>query len=163
MGRALAPGDPTHPNLSLLQKVKLYNGEEVQGFTAENVREMHESAEREGMIGISPRYVQDCIASTLVSDRDFVGPRDLIRSIEEGLEHYSLITNEESRKHFKQLLAYAREEYEEIIKHEVQVAVAADRAAVDRLCGKYIDNVKAYTTREKVIDVQGFERDRTSA
>jgi serine protein kinase len=151
--------DPTHPNLSILQKAKLYNGEEVQGFTAENVREMHESAEREGMFGISPRYVQDRIATALVSEKGCVGPRDVLQALGTGLEHHSLITNEELRKRYAHLLSHAREEYEEVIKHEVQVAVAADSEAVDRLCGKYIDNVKAYTTREKVLDHQGVERD----
>ncbi len=151
--------DPTHPNLSILQKVKLYNGEDVQGFTAENVREMHESALREGMFGISPRYVQDRIATALVSQNPSVGPRDILRALETGLKHHSLITNEDLRKRYGQLLALAREEYEEIIKHEVQVAVAGDQDAVERLCGKYIDNVKAYTTREKVVDMHGTERD----
>ena len=151
--------DPTHPNLTILQKAKLYNGEDVQGFTSENVREMHESAQREGMFGISPRYVQDRIATALVSEKACVGPRDIMEAIEEGLEHHSLITNEDVRKRYAQLLSHAREEYEEMIKHEVQVAVAADREAVDRLCGKYIDNIKAYTTREKLIDAHGTERD----
>jgi len=151
--------DPTHPNLSILQKAKLYSGDEVQGFTSENVREMHESAEREGMFGISPRYVQDRIAAALVSGSPYVGPRHVMAALGEGLEHHSLITNEETRKRYAQLLSHAKEEYEEIIKHEVQVAVAADSDAVDRLCGKYIDNVKAYTTREKLIDHHGHERD----
>src|SRR6185436_15809584 len=131
--------EPTHPNLSVLQKAKLYGGEDVQGFTSENVREMHDGALREGMFGISPRYV--------------------LKKLETGLRHHSLITNEEVRKRYGQLISHAREEYEETIKHEVQVAVAADREAVDRLCAKYIDNVKAYTTREKVIDAAGRERD----
>ncbi len=151
--------DPTHPNLSVLQKAKLYNSEEVPGFTAENVREMREAARREGMFGISPRYVQDRIATALVSDKEYVGPLDVLAALEHGLAHHSLITNEEIRKGYVQLLSHAKEEYEEIIKHEVQIAVAADREAVDRLCGKYIDNVKAYTTREKVIDLSGRERD----
>ncbi len=151
--------DPTHPNLSVLQKAKLYSGEEVQGFTAENVREMRESAQREGMFGISPRYVQDRIAAALVMGKECVGPLDVLRKLETGLRHHSLITNEEIRKRYGQLISHAREEYEEVIKHEVQVAVAADREAVDRLCAKYIDNVKAYTTREKVIDNAGRERD----
>jgi len=151
--------DPTHPNLSLLQKAKLYNGEEVQGFTSENVREMQETAEREGMFGISPRYVQDRIATALVMDKDRIGPLDVLKNLEVGLKHHSLITNEELRKRYGQLISYAREEYEEVIKHEVQVAVAADGDAVDRLCGKYIDNVKAYTTREKVVDASGKQRD----
>jgi serine protein kinase len=43
-----------------------------------------------------------------------------------------------------------REEYEDIVKNEVQRAIAADEEALTRLCGNYIDNVKAYTQREKV-------------
>jgi len=151
--------DPTHPNLSILQKAKLYAGEEVQGFTGENVREMRDGAAREGMFGISPRYVQDSIASALVMGKECVGPLDVLRKLENGLRHHALITNEEVRKRYSQLISHAREEYEETVKHEVQVAVAADREAVDRLCAKYIDNVKAYTTREKVIDAAGRERD----
>jgi serine protein kinase len=151
--------DPTHPNLSVLQKAKLYGGEEVQGFTAENVREMKDAALREGMFGISPRYVQDSIAAALVMGKECVSPLDVLKKLENGLRHHGLITNEEVRKRYGQLISHAREEYEEIIKHEVQVAVAADREAVDRLCAKYIDNVKACTTREKVIDAAGRERD----
>ena len=33
----------------------------------------------------------------------------------------------------------------------MQRAITSDREAIDRLCGKYVDNVKA-TTREKVVD-----------
>ncbi|MES2788714.1 MAG: serine protein kinase, partial [Planctomycetota bacterium] len=36
------------------------------------------------------------------------------------------------------------------VKNEVQRAIAADEEALTRLCGNYIDNVKAYTQREKV-------------
>ena len=151
--------DPTHPNLTVLQKAKLFSGEEVQGFTAENVREMKAASEREGMFGISPRYVQDKIAAAIVRDCETVGPLDVLEALASGLQHHSLISNEEVRKRYQQLMTHAREEYEEIIKHEVQVAVAADSEAVDRLCGKYIDNVKAYTTREKVIDSAGREKD----
>ena len=37
-----------------------------------------------------------------------------------------------------------------IAKNEVQRAIAADEDALKRLCSNYIDNVKAYTQREKV-------------
>ena len=43
-----------------------------------------------------------------------------------------------------------KQEYEEIIKGEVQRAISADDEALARLCGNYIDNVKAYTQRERV-------------
>ena len=47
-------------------------------------------------------------------------------------------------------MGVVRQEYEEIIKGEVQRAISADESALQRLCGNYIDNVKAYTQKEKV-------------
>jgi serine protein kinase len=161
-GRALAPHtleiaalwavmtrleDPTHPNLSLLQKARLYDGREVQGFGPEHVREMQKAAEREGLSGISPRYVQDRIAAALVADKPAVGPLDVLAQLEEGLAHHSLVSNEETRRRYMTLIDTVREEYEEIIKREVQVAISSDRDALDRLCARYIDNIKAYVAR----------------
>jgi serine protein kinase len=151
--------DPTHPNLSLLQKSRLYDGEEVQGFTRDQVSEIKDQCPREGMFGISPRYVQDRVATCLASDRPHVSALDVLHEIERGLRHHSMVSNEELRKRYMQLVATAREEYEEVIKREVQRAITADREAIDRLCGKYLDNVKAYVTREKVVDATGRESD----
>ncbi|MAE29242.1 MAG: serine protein kinase [Planctomycetota bacterium] len=151
--------DPTNPSLTLIQKCRLYDGGEVQGFTSEQVGELREAAPREGMLGISPRYVQDCIAACLVADNPVVGPLDVIASLESGLRHHSLISNDEVRKRYLQLIAVVREEYEEVIKREVQVAIAADEDAIDRLCAKYLDNVKAYTTRGHVAAEGGGERE----
>ena len=78
--------DPAHPNLTLLQKAKLYAGESVSGFTKENVREMKANAEREGLVGISPRYVQDSIATCLVSERPVISGLDILDSLESGLK-----------------------------------------------------------------------------
>ena len=43
-----------------------------------------------------------------------------------------------------------REEYEDVLKSEVQRAISADEDAITRLCGNYIENVRAYTQHEKV-------------
>ena len=74
----------------------------------------------------------------------------VLNELEAGLQHHSLITNEEQRKRYRELLGVVKEEYEDIVKNEVQRAIAADEDAITRLCGNYIDNVKAYTQREKV-------------
>jgi serine protein kinase len=147
--------DPTHPSLSLLQKAKLYNGGEVQGFGAENLRELREAAPREGLEGISPRYVQDRIAAALVRDGEHLGPLQILESLAEGLDHHSLISNEETRKRYRQLIGTAREEYDELVKHEVQLSVAADEDAIARMCAKYVDNVKSFTTRSPLHDGSG--------
>ncbi len=43
-----------------------------------------------------------------------------------------------------------KQEYEDIVKNEVQRAISADEDAIAKLCANYIDNIKAYTQKEKV-------------
>jgi serine protein kinase len=143
---------PKNASLSLLQKLKLYNGKSLPGFTEDNVKELRDQAITEGMHGISPRYVQDKISNALVAhpDATSINPFMVLNEIEAGLKHHTLITSEEMRNHYRELLGVVKEEYENIVKNEVQRAIAADEDALSRLCGNYIDNVKAYTQREKV-------------
>ena len=144
--------EPKNAGLTLMQKLKLYNGKTLPGFTEDNIKELREEAEREGMLGISPRYVQDKISNALVAHptERSINPFMVLNELETGLKHHSLINSEETRKQYRHLLSLVKEEYEDIVKNEVQRAIAADEDALTRLCGNYIDNVKAYTQREKV-------------
>ncbi|MGH7163006.1 MAG: PrkA family serine protein kinase [Planctomycetota bacterium] len=139
-------------DLSLVEKMKLYNGKSLERFTEENVKELREENSREGLEGISPRYIQDKISNALVRDYSAtcVNPFMVLNELEQGLDHHSLITSEDTRKHFRDLLALVKEEYAEIVKNEVQRAISADEEQIRRLCANYIDNVKAYTQKEKV-------------
>jgi serine protein kinase len=143
---------PKHASLSVLQKMKLYNGKTLPGFTEDNVIELKRDALNEGMTGISPRYIQDKISNALVAhpDEDNINPFMVMKELEDGLRNHSLIKDEDQYRHFKELLGVVREEYEDIVKNEVQRAIAADEEALARLCSNYMDNVKAYTQREKV-------------
>jgi serine protein kinase len=75
-----------------------------------------------------------------------------MNELEAGLKHHSLISSEDQRTHYRNLLTAVKEEYDDVVKNEVQRAIAADSDALTRLCSNYIDNVKAYTQREKVIN-----------
>lgn len=144
--------EPKDGNLSLLQKLKLYDGRTIPGFTDDHVREFRETAKREGMDGISPRYIQDKISNAAVahSNEKCINPFMVLTELKEGLKHHSLITSDDQRKHFGELISVVEEEYENIVKNEVQRAIAADEDALSRLCGNYVDNIRAYTQKEKV-------------
>jgi serine protein kinase len=143
---------PKHASLTLLQKLKLYNGKTLPGFTEDNVVQLKQEALNEGMHGISPRYIQDKISNALVAhpDESCVNPFMVLHELETGLRHHSLITSQEQLQHCRELLSVVKEEYEDLVKNEVQRAIAADEDALTRLCSNYIDHVKAYTQREKV-------------
>ncbi len=144
--------EPKKANLTLIQKMKLYDGRMIPGFTEDNVRELRKEARREGLEGISPRYVQDKISNALVKDTDerCINPFMVLNELESGLQHHSLITNEEQKKRYRELLSVVKKEYAEIVKNEVQRAISADEDAIKRLFSNYIDNVKAYVQKEKV-------------
>src|SRR5205085_6476691 len=145
---------PKKAGLTLMQKLKLYNGKSITGYTEDSIKELRDEAPREGMQGISPRYIQDKISNCLVSDQAMqdrcINPFMLLNELETGLRHHSLISDEETKKHYRELLNVVREEYEDIVKGEVQRAISADEDAIRRLCANYIENVRAYTQHEKV-------------
>ena len=143
---------PNHHGLTLLQKMKLYNGKSLPGFTTENVASLRKEVKREGMEGISPRYVQDKISNALVVNptATSLNPFMVLKELESGLKHHSLVGDESARDGYRELIAVVKEEYTDVVKNEVQRAIAADEEALTRLCANYIDNVKAYTQHEKV-------------
>jgi serine protein kinase len=146
--------DPKKAGITKLQKLKLYNGKSIPGFTEDSIKELKEEAPREGMQGISPRYIQDKISNALVSHQaqmeKTINPFMVMNELEGGLSHHSLITDEELKKEYKELLAVVREEYEDILKGEVQRAISADEDAIKRLATNYIESVRAYTQHERV-------------
>lgn len=144
--------EPKKANLTLMQKLKLYNGRSIPGFTEDNVKELRKETTREAMDGISPRYIQDKISNALVVDKGegCINPFIVLNELESGLKNHSLIKDEEIKKTYRELLALVKLEYEDMVKHEVQRAISADESAIDKLCGNYIDNVKAYTQKERI-------------
>ncbi len=144
--------EPKHHGLSLMQKMKLYNGKTLPGFTTDNIVQLRREAKAEGLHGISPRYVQDKISNALVVNptATSLNPFMVMKELENGLKHHSLVGAEEVRERYRQLISVVRDEYTDVVKNEVQRAIAADEDALMRLSSNYIDNVKAYTQRERV-------------
>jgi serine protein kinase len=144
--------EPKKHQIGLLQKMKLYDGKVLPGFTQDNVKELRKETVREGLDGVSPRYVQDKISNALVREGNegYINPFMVLNELEKGLSQHSLISDEGQRKKFREAIGIVKTEYEEIVKNEVQRAISADEDAIARLSANYIDNVRAYTLKEKV-------------
>jgi serine protein kinase len=144
--------EPKKADLTKLQKLKLYNGKTLPGYNEDNVKELRKEAIREGLDGISPRYIQDKISNSLVknSSAGCLNPFMIFNELESGLKHHGLISSPDQLDHFREMLAVARQEYEDIVKNDVQKAISVDETAIQTLCANYIDHVKAYTQKEKI-------------
>jgi serine protein kinase len=144
---------PKKASIDIVKKMKLYDGEDVEGFKSKDVRELKEETVREGMDGISPRYIINRLSNALVKDgMTCINPIDALRTIKEGFDQHSGISHDE-RDRYLNLISVARKEYDELAKVEVQRAFVYSFEEMARgICNNYLDNVEAYCNKERIRD-----------
>ncbi|MEE8301283.1 MAG: protein prkA, partial [Candidatus Tectomicrobia bacterium] len=145
--------EPSMNGLTLAKKMKLYDGEDVEGFRQKDIKMIQEQTEREGMDGISPRFIINRISSSLIKpDMRCINPIDVLRAIKEGIDTQGQI-NKTDRERYHNLIADARREFDEIARTDVQKAffVSFEEEALT-LLDNYLDNVEAHLDQTKLTD-----------
>jgi serine protein kinase len=136
-----------------MKKLKIYDGEDVEDFKSKDLKELQEESVREGMDGISPRYIINRLSGALVREGvTCINAIDALRALRDGFEQHTSI-NREQRDHYMNLIAEARREYDELAKKEVQRAfVYSFEESARTLLNNYLDNVEAYCNKQKLRD-----------
>lgn len=145
---------PKMANLTLIKKMNLYDGKDVEGFRQKDVKLIKSQTDREGMDGISPRFVINRISSSLIRpNAKCVNPIDVLRAIKDGFEGPGTFKKEDQAR-WADLIADVRKEYDLIAKNEVQKAffVSFEEEA-HTLLDNYLDNVEAYLDDKKITDL----------
>ena len=139
--------------MSLMKKLKLYDGEDIEDFKQKDIKELQEEAVREGMDGISPRYVINRLSNALVKQNTTcINPIDALRALRDGLDQHTSITREE-RERYLNFISEARKEYDDMARKEVQRAfVYSYEESARTLLNNYLDNVEAYCNKSKLRD-----------
>src|SRR5690625_2174676 len=139
--------------VDLMKKLRIYNGETVEGFSNTQLKQLKNEFPDEGLTGIDPRYVINRISSAMIKkDVPAVNALDVLRSLKEGLDQHPSISNTE-RENYIQFIAMARNEYDKIAKQEVQKAfVYSYEESAKTLLDNYLDNIEAYCNRNKLTD-----------
>src|SRR6266581_215029 len=139
--------------MSQMKKLKLYDGEDIEDFKQKDIKELQEEAIREGMDGISPRYVINRLSSALVKQNTTcINPIDALRALRDGPDQHTSITREE-RERYLNFIQEARKEYDEMAKKEVQRAfVYSYEESARTLLNNYLDNVEAYCNKTRLHD-----------
>lgn len=145
--------DPKRPDIDLIKKMRLYDGEMVEGYNSIDVEELQREYQDEGMSGIDPRYVINRISSTIIrKEVASINALDVLRSLKDGLDQHPSISNED-RERYMNFISLARKEYDEIAKKEVQKAfVYSYEESAKTLMDNYLDNVEAYCNKSKLRD-----------
>jgi len=141
--------------MDLVKKMKIYDGEDVEGFNQKDIKELMMEGEEqgEGMEGVDPRYVINRISTALIRDEHAcINALDILRAIKDGLDQHTSIMKDE-KENLLNLIAVARREYDEMAKKEVQKAfVYAYEESAKSLLNNYLDNVEAFCNSSKLYD-----------
>lgn len=139
--------------IDLVKKMKLYDGEDVEGYKQKDVNELKTECPDEGMSGVDPRYVINRISTALIrSGTVCINALDILRALKDGLDQHPSISKEE-RERLLNFISEARKEYDEISKKEVQKAfVYSYDESARTIFNNYLDNIEAYCNGVKVKD-----------
>lgn len=141
----------------LMTKLKLYNGEEVieKGRTKKiDVRELREDAKREGMSGISTRFIMKALDNAL-SDNiagNCINPISVREALIQMTKEADL--PDDTRKQYLEILQDTlHKEYLDILEREITKAfVYSYQEQAEALFQNYLDHAEAYVNRTKVRD-----------
>jgi serine protein kinase len=141
--------------MTLSQKMKLYNGESVEGFKEKDLKEIKAESQREGLFGISPRAIVNILADTLITEEvKCLNPFAILHNVHQSLtyDRFPKISKDEKERYLD-LIDIVRKEYTDIAKGELLKAfLASYEPAMEALCANYLDHVEAFINKEKVKD-----------
>ncbi|WP_068773378.1 PrkA family serine protein kinase [Paenibacillus sp. FJAT-26967] len=147
--------------MDLVKKMRMYDGEAIEGYKEADLKEMQNEYLEEGMSGIDPRYIINRISSALIRhDLQCINALDVLRALKDGLDQHPSITKDE-RERYLNFISVARKEYDDLAKKEVQKAfVYSFEESAKTLFDNYLDNIEAYSNWGKIKDpLTGEEMD----
>lgn len=146
-----------HETLGPVEKMKLYDGEEVGDVKLAQIPEIKRAAEHEGMDGLGPRAIVDVLsgAASKAGEANQTGryltPIMALIALNEHIERME--APKETREQLRAFVVDARSEIDRRLKDEVRKAfVPAFAEHAQRLLENYLTNIEAYCQGTKTKD-----------
>lgn len=139
-----------------LTKLKIYNGEEIveKGSTKKvDVLELREEASREGMSGISTRFIMKVLDTALSeSENNCINPIAVVDTLIRSTKELA-IADDEKKRYLAFLQDTLKKEYNKIIEKEVTRAfIHGYKEQAESLFNNYLDHAEAFVNSTKLKD-----------
>ena len=141
----------------LMTKLKLYNGEEVveKGKTKKiDVQELREDAKREGMSGISTRFIMKALDNALSDnvEGNCINPIN-VREALIAMVKEADVGDDTRKQHLEFLQDVLHKEYLEVLEKEITKAfVYSYQEQAEALFQNYLDHAEAFVNKTRVKD-----------
>lgn len=139
-----------------LTKLKIYNGEEIveKGSTKKvDITELRDEANREGMSGISTRFIMKALGTTLSeSETNCINPIAVMDTLIKAVKDMA-IADDERKRYLAFLQDTLKKEYNKIIEKEVTRAfIHGYQEQAESLFNNYLDHSEAFVNSAKLKD-----------
>ncbi|MFZ1429356.1 MAG: serine protein kinase [Geminicoccaceae bacterium] len=143
------------PKCDLMTKLKIYNGEEVleKGRPKKlTVHELREDAKREGLYGISTRFIMKALDTALTRNGGTIHPINVRESLIGMVKEADIA--DDTKKHYLEFLQDTLHKvYLEMLEKDITKAfVYSFQGQAETLFHNYLDHAEAYVTKTKVKD-----------
>ncbi len=142
--------------VDLLTKLKIYNGEDIieQGTTKRvDIDELKAEFEREGMTGVSTRFIMKAIGTTIAdSENGCIHPISFIETLIREVKELTI--GDETKKAYLTIIQDTiKKEYNRILEVEVTRAfIRGYKEQAEDLFNNYLDHAEAYVNKSKIKD-----------
>jgi serine protein kinase len=145
---------PEKEGLDLSKKLRLFAGEDVEGFSVSEVDRLRAEHPEEGMSGVSPRFVINAISNAITrSDRRSLTSMEMLLALKDSIQSDARIDGNQKKAWVDFLVIARKDFYNRWVKEDVHRALFASfEDEAQQLLEKYLDEVEASLDQREVKD-----------
>ena len=145
----------------LQRKLRLFAGEDAEGFSLADVPKLHAECPDEGLAGVSPRFVINAISNAITrSDTKSLTSMEMLLALKDSIESDARMDTAQKKQWVDFLVIARKDFYNRWVKEDVHRALFASfEDEAQQLLEKYLDEVEAALDNRTVTDpITGEDR-----
>jgi serine protein kinase len=145
---------PEREGIDLSKKLRLYAGEQVEGFAENDAARLHAETSDEGLSGVSPRFIVNAISNAITrSDAKSLTCMELLLALKDAIDSDARMDGKQKKVWIDFLVTARKDFYNRWVKEDVHRALFASfEAEAQQLLEKYLDEVEASLDHREVTD-----------
>ncbi|MDA8094986.1 MAG: serine protein kinase [Betaproteobacteria bacterium] len=147
-------------DLDLPKKLRLYAGEDLEGFTSMDTERIRGESPEEGLSGVSPRFVINALSGAISkSNVCSLTSMEVLLALKDAIESDARMDAKQKRSWVDFLVAARKDFYNRWVKEDVHKALFASfEDEAQTLLDKYLDEVEATLDSRQIEDPMTGER-----
>ncbi len=145
---------PEREGLDLSKKLRLYAGEQLEGFGENDAAKLRTENPDEGLSGVSPRFIVNAISNAITrSDARSLTCMELLLALKDAIDSDARMDAKQKKAWIDFLVTARKDFYNRWVKEDVHRAMFASfEEESQQLLEKYLDEVEASLDQREVTD-----------